>query len=421
MSRLHTLLPVGLIALALAGCGGGGGGDGGTPPQPANNTAPVAKAAAAQNLLAGATVTLNGTASSDADADPLSYAWTLTSKPVGSAAVLASPASATPTFTADVAGTYTASLVVNDGKANSPAVTVSVVVKAVVAKVYLDNGNGTVTDPTTGLTWMRCYLGQTWNSGACAGPAGAYTTYDVTGLAGTVTYAGNSDWRPPTARELRTIVELSRTAPAIDTAVFPAVLATDAVPSVTGYSSGNLQMSLWCVRFATGIAEGCTTNSGVNAAPRTPTYPVLLVRGHAPALDAAAADYVDHGNGTVSHTPTGLTWQRCPKGQTFAGTSCTGTAATYTWTAALTLVDNLAGQGDWRLPTAAELNLIVGYNSTAGTARPSQFIGSVYPAAADQGLTGFWTSTPYAGDASLAWRETSTAPRSDAAYVILVR
>ena len=30
----------------------------------------------------------------------------------------------------------------------------------------VDNGDGTVSDPKTGLVWKKCPEGQTWNSGA---------------------------------------------------------------------------------------------------------------------------------------------------------------------------------------------------------------------------------------------------------------
>ncbi|NCP01678.1 MAG: hypothetical protein GW862_15910, partial [Sphingomonadales bacterium] len=90
------------------------------------NVAPVANAGVAQNVVAGSAVTLDGSASSDANSDPLTYAWTLTSKPAGSTAALSSATSAKPTFTADVAGTYVASLTVNDGKVNSTTVTVTI-------------------------------------------------------------------------------------------------------------------------------------------------------------------------------------------------------------------------------------------------------------------------------------------------------
>ncbi len=100
------------------------------------NVAPVANAGAAQNVVAGSTVTLNGAASSDANGDALTYAWTLTSKPADSSATLASATTAAPTFTADVAGTYVVTLVVNDGKVSSAPATVTVTAAVAPATTY---------------------------------------------------------------------------------------------------------------------------------------------------------------------------------------------------------------------------------------------------------------------------------------------
>ena len=90
------------------------------------NAAPVANAGSNQNVTIGATVTLDGTASSDANNDSLTYKWTLQSKPSNSSAAMSSLTSAKPTFKADLAGTYVATLVVSDGKANSDVSVVSV-------------------------------------------------------------------------------------------------------------------------------------------------------------------------------------------------------------------------------------------------------------------------------------------------------
>ena len=90
------------------------------------NAAPVANAGSNQSVTIGSTVTLDGTASSDANHDSLTYKWALQSKPNNSSATLSSLISAKPTFKADLAGTYVATLVVNDGKANSDVAVVSV-------------------------------------------------------------------------------------------------------------------------------------------------------------------------------------------------------------------------------------------------------------------------------------------------------
>lgn len=83
------------------------------------NSPPVAHAGLSQLVSPGATVQLDGSGSTDVDGDLLTYRWNLIAVPPGSAAVLNSPSSVNPTFTVDVAGTYLAQLIVNDGNANS--------------------------------------------------------------------------------------------------------------------------------------------------------------------------------------------------------------------------------------------------------------------------------------------------------------
>jgi alpha-tubulin suppressor-like RCC1 family protein len=84
-------------------------------------TAPVAVAGSAQSVSAPSLVMLNGQSSYDTNAPalPLSYAWTLLTKPLTSAAVLANASSAIATFTADIPGTYQAMLTVSNGRLSS--------------------------------------------------------------------------------------------------------------------------------------------------------------------------------------------------------------------------------------------------------------------------------------------------------------
>jgi hypothetical protein len=83
------------------------------------NGAPTANAGPNQTVDVGETVYLDGSDSSDPDGDALQFAWTLATRPGGSSASLNSSTSATPRFTADVAGTYQVTLTVSDGTSTS--------------------------------------------------------------------------------------------------------------------------------------------------------------------------------------------------------------------------------------------------------------------------------------------------------------
>ncbi|GAB3013623.1 hypothetical protein GCM10027098_04730 [Bowmanella dokdonensis] len=62
---------------------------------------------------------LDGSGSMDADGDSLSFNWVLDAVPPGSEARLSNQTSVSPVFTADLAGEYQISLVVNDGELDS--------------------------------------------------------------------------------------------------------------------------------------------------------------------------------------------------------------------------------------------------------------------------------------------------------------
>ena len=121
--RIYTIIALMLLVVALpSGCSSSGGGGGST----TVNSAPVAHAGPDQNIPTGSVVTLNGSASTDPNGDTLTYTWSFTSKPAGSTAFLSNAHAANPTFTADLDGAYTIALIVNDGKVNSAADSVTI-------------------------------------------------------------------------------------------------------------------------------------------------------------------------------------------------------------------------------------------------------------------------------------------------------
>jgi|CXWL01.1.fsa_nt_gi RHS repeat-associated protein len=98
------------------------------------NSAPVANAAGPQTVVVGSNpVTLDGTGSTDADGDQLTYQWTFTDWPGKSTGSTAPTLSTTapaspdrPTFVVSNPGTYVVQLVVNDGQVNSAPASVTI-------------------------------------------------------------------------------------------------------------------------------------------------------------------------------------------------------------------------------------------------------------------------------------------------------
>jgi archaellum component FlaF (FlaF/FlaG flagellin family) len=110
------------------------------------NFAPVADAGADQNVTAGTVVILDGSGSSDADGDSLSYSWTFVSTPSGSSALFDNADVINPKFTADLAGSYVIGLVVSDGTVESSRDTVRIQVTQ--PKVTLYKKSSSLLNPT---------------------------------------------------------------------------------------------------------------------------------------------------------------------------------------------------------------------------------------------------------------------------------
>lgn len=86
---------------------------------------------------------------------------------------------------------------------------------------YTANTNGTVVDKKTGLTWMRCALGQAWRNNSCIGSVNGYKWQDALQTAESTMFAGLNDWRLPNIKELQSLVENRCYEPAINLTAFP--------------------------------------------------------------------------------------------------------------------------------------------------------------------------------------------------------
>ena len=131
---------------------------------------------------------------------------------------------------------------------------------------FVLHNDGTVTHTPTGLMWMRCSLGQTWDGANCTGVVSSYRWADALQAAQNTQFAGYADWRLPNRRELQSIVEQSCWQPSINAAVFPNLPADwfwSSSPSA--YDSNHA----WYVGFHSGHAYSGSKNS---------TYRVRLVR-----------------------------------------------------------------------------------------------------------------------------------------------
>jgi hypothetical protein len=187
---------------------------------------------------------------------------------------------------------------------------------------YTDNGNGTITDNVTGLTWQKedDNIERAWDN--------ANTYCDD------LTLGGYSDWRLPSDMELMSIVNYGIYNPAINTTYFPDTNSSfywlsDTIASDS--STHALHMD-----FTHGFI--------INYVSKSNRYHVRCVRGDI----TVAENFTDNANGTVIDNNTSLMWQK------------EDDDTTREWESAITYCEGLSlgGYNDWRLPNIKELSSI---------------------------------------------------------------
>ncbi|MFC2151558.1 DUF1566 domain-containing protein [Bacteroidota bacterium] len=252
---------------------------------------------------------------------------------------------------------------------------------------YVDNGNGTITDLTTGLMWQQNL------------PDNKYDYIDCFDFAENSTLAGYTDWRLPTIKELYSLIlftgitglDESSSVPYIDTDYFEFRYGT-----VFGERFIDAQYATSTIYKGTTM-DGNETMFGVNFAdgrikgyPTWKEFEIKLVRGN---QNYGINDFVDNGDGTISDNNTELMWDAA------------GSTEGMLWKDALAWAqekndNNYLGYNDWRLPNAKELQSIVDYTrSPSYTNSPAISDLFTVPAITAEGgevdYPWYWTSTTH--------------------------
>jgi arylsulfatase A-like enzyme len=406
----RVLLLITAISLAIGGCGGGGGSGGPSSSGSSSNTAPLADAGPDQSVTTGAVVMMDGSGSSDADGDALSYTWTLMA-PAGSASVLSGDTTASPSFTADVDGDYVMSLVVSDGTVNSVADSVTITASAPAGNPFVSrsyaivdtgqtqcfdsstgaviactgigydadyagnqpnyslNGDGlTVTDNVTGLIWQQS---SDVNGDGEVDYADKLLQGDAVSYCDGLVIGGRSDWRLPSVKEAYSLImfdgtdasgyqgtDTSALTPFLDP-VFDWAFGDVDHPQSTDriidaqYASTTIYRSTTMVNNATMFGVN-TVDGRIKGYPlNTKLFYVRCVTGNA---DYGVNNFVDNGDQTVSDNATGLMWQRNDS-----------EPANWDQAVAQCETDTTGGHDDWRLPNAKELHSLVDYTRSPDT------------------------------------------------------
>jgi uncharacterized protein DUF1566/Big-like domain-containing protein len=119
---------------------------------------------------------------------------------------------------------------------------------------FYDNGDGTVTDFSTGLVWQQ-------------GEGGSKTWELALNYCEGLHLGGKTDWRLPNSKELISIVNYDRQEPSLGPVFFPNAQSSDYITSTT-YMNDTLYF--WYVGFDNGWMGGC---------PKTESINVRCVRG----------------------------------------------------------------------------------------------------------------------------------------------
>jgi len=289
------------------------------------NAQPVADAGAEQYVKVASEVTLDGSASHDANAgDTLTYQWAFIHKPVDSNVASSTEKSLSPvfSFTADKEGEYVLSLVVNDGSVDSVVSNVTVT-----ANSTFSTNDGVILNGDKPLMWQDDYSDNNGNI-----PEEYWA--EATGYCEALSLAGYDNWRLPTKGELFDLVDVSYN------------------PTVNPIFQNTTSGSYW-TSTPDPVDErvSAIVNFNIGRIDRTST-------GNAQAVRCVryTQRYIQSSDSTIiTDTDTELMWQDGGYNGVDGMFYNVGTSSAVGFCDIL----SLGGFNDWRIPSLAELLTIV--------------------------------------------------------------
>jgi hypothetical protein len=285
----------------------------------------------------------------------------------------------------------------------------------VILPSYQNNGNVSITDLNTELTWQRS-PDQNGNNNGIIEKADKLTWTQIQARVSTLNstnWGGHSDWRIPSIKELYSLTNWNGTDPSgllgtnttglipfLDNNYFQfawgQTSAGERLIDVQ-YASSNMYnelsfagyQQLFGFNFADGRIKGydLIMPGGFNK-----TFSFTAVRGN-PAY--GINDFVDNGDQTITDNASGLMWTK------------NDSQAPMNWEQALAWAQsknaaNYCGYNDWRLPNAKELQSIIDYTRSPGSTN-SAAINPVFNCT---------SITNEAGGSDWPWYWTNTTHRS---------
>jgi hypothetical protein len=278
---------------------------------------------------------------------------------------------------------------------------------------YHNNGDHTISDLVTGLTWQSTPDVNGNNNGTIE-KADKLTWSQIQArliVLNSSNWGGHNDWRIPTIQELYSLTNFNGTDPSgyagttmtgfrpfIDTANFPfaygQVSSGERIIDVQ-YASRTLYnelsfagyQQLFGFNFADGRIKGydLTMPGGADK-----VFSFIAVRGN---TSYGVNHFIDNGNLTITDSATGLMWMKDDS------KTAMNWAQALAWAQAKDSA-GFCGHNDWRLPTAKELQSIVDYTRSPGSTSSAAIspLFNCTPIVNEAGATDwpwFWTGTTH--------------------------